>query len=83
MTYVKCEQLRRRSAYASAPSDQRLFVHCLASIQPLVSMYEIASLYLAFVAAKAGLNLTWSQTTKTRFLMTGLNFLHNQHWQIL
>ena len=37
-------------------------------------MYEIASLYLASVAAKAGLNLTWSQNAKTRFVMTGLNF---------
>ena len=39
-------------------------VHCLDSIIPLVSTSEISSLYLASVAAQAGLSLPWSQTMK-------------------
>ena len=50
-------------------------VHCLDSIIPLVSISEISSLYLASVAAQAGLSLPWSQTPKTGFLVTRLNCL--------
>ena len=71
--YAICEQQRRRSACASAQSDQRLGCSCLDSIIPLVSISEIASLYLGFVAAQAGLSLPWSQTMKTGFLLTRLN----------
>ena len=39
---------------------------------PLVSISEISSLYLASVAAQAGLSLPWSQTTKTGFLVMWL-----------
>ena len=49
---------------------------CLDSIIPLVSISKISSLYLASVAAQAGLSLPWSQTPKTDFLVTWLNFLH-------
>ena len=48
-------------------------IRCLDSIIPLVSISEISSLYLASVAAQAGLNFTWSQTPKTGFLMTRFN----------
>ena len=47
-------------------------VRCLDSIISLVSISEISSLYLASVAAQAGLCLTWSQTPKTGFLVTRL-----------
>ena len=47
-------------------------VRCLDSLIPLVSISEISSLQLASVAAEAGLNLTWSQTPKTGFLVTRL-----------
>ena len=49
-------------------------VHCLDSIIPPVSKSKISSLYLASVAEQAGLSLTWSQTPKTGFLATGLNY---------
>ena len=49
-------------------------IRCLDSIIPLVSISEISSLYLASVTAQAGLCLPWSQTPKTGFLMTGLNY---------
>ena len=45
-------------------------------------MSEISSLYLASVAAQTGLCLTWSQTPKTGFLVTGLNSINrNRHFQ--
>ena len=47
-------------------------VCCLDSIILLVSTSEIWSLYLASVAAQAGLSLPWSQTPKTGFLVTML-----------
>ena len=43
-------------------------VRCLDSIIPLVSLSEISSLYLASLAAQAGLCLTWFKTLKTSFL---------------
>ena len=51
-------------------------VSCLDSIIPLVSIAEISSLYLASVAAQAGLSLPWSQTWKTGFLVTRLNWYY-------
>ena len=72
--YAICEQQRRRSACTSAQSDQRLCFSCLDSIIPLVSVSEISSLYLASMAAQAGLCLTWSQTPKTAFLVTRLKY---------
>ena len=49
-------------------------VCCLDSIIPLVSSSEISSLCLASVAAQDGLCFTWSQTSKTGFLVTRLRF---------
>ena len=42
-------------------------VRCLDRIIPLVSISEISSLYLASVAAQAGLSLTCSKNPKDRF----------------
>ena len=61
--YAICEQKSLISAF---------IVRCLDSIIPLVSISEISSLYLASVAAQAGLCLAWSQTPKTGFLVTRL-----------
>ena len=47
-------------------------IHCFDSIIPLVSITKNLSLMLASVAVQAGLCLTWSQTPKTGFLVTGL-----------
>ena len=71
--YAICEQQRCRSACASVQSDRRLCFRCLDTIILLVSISEISSFYLASVAAQAGLSVTWSETPKTGFLMTGLN----------
>ena len=70
--YAICEQQRRRSACASAQSDQHFVVRCLDGVIPLVSISEISSFYLASVAEQAGLCLTLSKTPKTGFLVTRL-----------
>ena len=54
-------------------------VRCLDSIIPLVSISEISSLYLASVAAQAGLCLPGRKLTKTGFPMTGLSYIHVYH----
>ena len=58
-------------------------VGCLDSIIALVSISEISSLYLAALAAQAGLCLTWLQTPKTCFLVTRLVYVsvdvYNKH----
>ena len=43
-----------------------LVVHCQDSIIPLVSISEISSLYLIYVAEQSGLSLTRSQTPEDR-----------------
>ena len=50
-------------------------IRCLDSIMPLVSVYEISSLWLASVTEQAGLSLEWSQTPKTGFLVTRLGYM--------
>ena len=47
-------------------------VRCLNSMIHLISLSEISSLYLAFLAAQAGLCLTWSQAPKIGFFVTKL-----------
>ena len=70
--YAICEKQRRRSTAHSCSLISTFVVRCLYSIVPLVSISKISSLYLASVAAQTGLCLTWSQTLKTGFLVTGL-----------
>ena len=45
-------------------------VRCLDSIISLDSIAEISSLYLASVAAQASVCLAWSETPKTRFVVS-------------
>ena len=52
-------------------------VHCLDSTIPHLPIAEISSPYLVSVAAQAGFCLTRSQTPKTGFLVTRLNYQHN------
>ena len=73
--YAKYEQQRRRSACASAQSDQRLFVRCLDSIISLLAIAKISRLQLVSVAEQASLSLNWSRTPKTGVLVTRLKLL--------
>ena len=61
--YAICEQQRRRSAFV---------FRCLNRKIPLGSISEMSSLYLASMAAQAGLSLPWWETPKTDFLVTKL-----------
>ena len=54
-------------------------VRCLDGIISLVSISEMSRLWLASVAEHAGLSLTWSQTPKTDFLVTGLQYKPDTH----
>ena len=49
-------------------------VPCLDSIIPPLAIAKISSLQLFCVAEQAGLSLIWSQTPKTGFLVTRLNY---------
>ena len=56
-------------------SASLLFAALIYNIIPLVPISEILSLYLASEAEQPDLNLTWSQTPKTGFLVTRLIYL--------
>ena len=76
MSYVP-NQLNNKGA--DQPAHPRSLIsasvfRCLDSIILLVSISEISSLCLASLAAQAGLCLTLSQTPKTGFLVTRLNY---------
>ena len=68
--YAKCEQQKHTSAMRSLISA--FVFRCLDIIILLVSISEFSSLHLAYVAAQAGMSLTWSETPKTGFLETWL-----------
>ena len=54
-------------------------VRCRDSIKPLVSISEISSLYLASLAAQAGLCLTWSQTPEDRFSRDKADIVNSEY----
>ena len=57
------------SLYIRAVWSATVFIRFLDSIIPVVSTSKISSLYLASMAAQAGLSLTRSQTLNTGFLV--------------
>ena len=61
---AKLSSLGRAKVFSSVATNFRL--------NTIVSISEISSLYLASVAAQAGLSLTWSETPKTGFLVAWL-----------
>ena len=74
--YAICEQQRRRSVCMMRSLISAFVFRCLDNMMPLVSISEISSLYLASVAAQAGLCLTWLKIPKTGFLVTWLICSH-------
>ena len=56
-------------------------VRCLDSIIPLLAIADISRQYLVSSAGQAGLSVNWSQTPKTGFLVTGLNFKNSNKTQ--
>ena len=71
-----CGQQRRRSACASAQSDQRLCYSLLRRIIPPVSTVKLSSLYLVSTAVQSGLSFTWSETPKTGFFVKRLIYAY-------
>ena len=69
-----CEQQRRRSACASAQSDQHLYCLLLRYYNISDSIAEISRLYLASVAAQVGLRLAWSKTPEDMFCHVEAHF---------
>ena len=67
LSYAICKRQRRRSACASAQSDQRLCFRCRDSIMPIRAKSKIPRLYLVFVTEQAGLRLTSSNNPESRF----------------
>ena len=70
--YAICEQQGADQPAHPRSLISAFVVRCIDSIVSLVSISEISSLYLASLAAQAGLSLPWSQTPKTGFLVTRL-----------
>ena len=79
MSYVICEQQRRRSGCASAQPDLHLCCRCLDSVMSLVSVTKISSLMLPSVAGQASLSLTWSETPEDTFSHDGAHILFNPY----
>ena len=67
MSYVICEQQRRRSASHPHSLISAFDVRCLDSVMSLVSVPKISSLMLASVAEQASLSLTWLETPEDVF----------------
>ena len=67
VAYVICEQQRRRSACASAQSDQCLCCSLPRCVMSLVSVTKISNFMLASVPEQAGLSLTYSETPEDMF----------------
>ena len=69
-----CENKDADQLRGNREADQRLCFRYIDSTIPLLSKSEISSLYSSSVAVQPGLCQTWSQTPKTGFLRTRLNF---------
>ena len=64
----------RKQRRSNRKTDQRLCFRNTVRTIHLLSKFEISSLSPSSVAEQPGLYLTWSETRKTGFLMTRLNY---------
>ena len=67
-----CENKDTDQLRGNHKADQRLCFRYIDSTIPLLSKYEISSLWQSSVAVQPGLCRTWSETPKTGFLTTRL-----------
>ena len=70
-----CENKDADQLRSNREADQRLCFRYIDSTIPLLSTYEISSLWPSTLAAQAGLCGTWSETPKTGFLRTRLIYV--------
>ena len=73
----------RRSACASAQSDQHHFICFLVSMIDCLKTCGISILQLVSVAEQAGLCTTWSKIPKTHFLSSRSNGIQNLDQQFM
>ena len=57
-------------------ADQRLCFRYICNTIPLLTKTEMSSILPSSVAVKSVLFWTWTETPKTIFLMTRLNYIH-------
>ena len=74
LAFCICENKDADQLRGSREADQRLCFRYIDSTIPLLSKYEISSLYTSSVAVQPGLCGTWSENPKTGFLTTRLKF---------
>ena len=68
-----CENKDADQLRGNREADQRLCLRYIYSTIPLLSKFEILSLYLSSVAVQPGLCRTWLETPKAGFLTTRFN----------
>ena len=69
-----CENKDADQLRGNREADQRLCFRYIDNTIPLLSKYEISSLWPSSVTVKHGLCGTWSETPKTDFLTTRLKW---------
>ena len=73
--FCLCENKGADQLRSNCEADQRLCFRYTDSTISLLLKSEISSFYLSSVAAQAGLCQTWSETPKTGFVASRLNYI--------
>ena len=71
-----CENKDADQLRGDREADQRLCFRFTDTTIPLLHKYEISSLQPSCVVLQPGLCRTWSETPKTGFLTTRLNYVY-------
>ena len=69
-----CENKDADQLRGNREADQRLCFRYIASTIPLLPKFKISNFWISSVAVQPGLCETWSETPKTGFLTTRLNY---------
>ena len=72
--FCLCENKGADQLRGNREADQRLCFRYSDSTIPLLLKFEISSFYLFSVLVQVGLCRTWSETPKTGFLASRLNY---------
>ena len=71
-----CENKDADQLLGDCEADQRLCCRYTDTTIPILHKYEISSLQPSCVVVQPGLCRTWSETPKTGFLTTRLNYVY-------
>ena len=71
-----CENKNADQLRGDREADQRLCCRYTDTTIPILHKYEISSLQPSCVVVQPGLCRTWSETPKTGFLTTRLNYVY-------